>query len=153
VPEEKTPAGDTGVSESGRSRNWGISDHIALLIEQQAMIVSSRFHKICTPEGFIFWTIARRTENFPSRGSWLQSATWLRWRRSSNLYAHALCDERAIRLMKDHFVYDRPLAAKFDKEALQFCNAEPSAFLGGGAVDDGDGWSTIVRHHFPRIFR
>jgi hypothetical protein len=41
-------------------------------------------------------------------------------------FIHALCDERAVRLMKDHLVDDRSFAAKFDEEALQFHNAEPS---------------------------
>src|SRR6266851_7632139 len=50
------------------------------------------------------------------------------------LYVHALCDERAIRLMKDHFVDDRPFTAKFDEEALQFRDAEPSAFLRRKAI-------------------
>src|ERR1700719_4338685 len=50
------------------------------------------------------------------------------------LFVHALCDERAVRLMKDQFVDDRPFAAEFDEEALEFDNAEPSALLRHKAI-------------------
>ena len=47
------------------------------------------------------------------------------------------------RLMKDHFVDDRPFAAKFDKKALQFRNAEPSALLRRKAI----GWLIVGLQH------
>ena len=45
--------------------------------------------------------------------------------------------------MKDHFVDDRSFAAKFDNEALQFRNAEPSAFLRRKAI----GWLIVGLQH------
>src|SRR4051812_25880387 len=45
------------------------------------------------------------------------------------LTLYALCDECAVRLMKDDFVDDGALATEFNDEALQFEYAEPSALL------------------------
>src|SRR5438105_11720369 len=50
------------------------------------------------------------------------------------LLLHALRNEGAVRLMKDHFIDGRPLAAKFNDEALQLDDAEPSSLLGREAI-------------------
>src|ERR1043166_2910151 len=50
------------------------------------------------------------------------------------LVLYALCNECAVRLMKDHFVDDGPLATEFNNEALQFDYAEPSALLRRKAI-------------------
>jgi hypothetical protein len=39
-----------------------------------------------------------------------------------------------VRLMKDHFIHRLPLAVKFDDEALQLDDAEPSFLLGRKAI-------------------
>ena len=50
------------------------------------------------------------------------------------LLLHPLRYEGPVRLMKDHFIDGRPLAAKFDNEALQLDDARPSSLLGREAV-------------------
>ena len=56
------------------------------------------------------------------------------WHLQRPLTRLALGTERAVRLMKDHFIDGLTLAAKFDNEALQFDNAKPSAVLRGKAI-------------------
>ena len=46
-----------------------------------------------------------------------------------SLVLYAPCDERAVRLMKDHFIDDRPFAAKLDDESLQLDDAKSSTVL------------------------
>jgi hypothetical protein len=56
------------------------------------------------------------------------------WHLRRPLTRLALGTERAVGLMKDHFIDGLTLAAKFDNEALQFDNAKPAALLRGKAI-------------------
>jgi hypothetical protein len=49
---------------------------------------------------------------------------------SGSLLLRALRNEGAVRLMKDDFIDDHPLAAKFDDEALQLGDANLLPFSG-----------------------
>ena len=51
---------------------------------------------------------------------------------------HALRNEDAVRLIKDHFIDGRPPATKFDEKAVEFDNTKPSPLLGREARPVGN---------------
>ena len=55
-----------------------------------------------------------------------------------SLLIHSLRNEGAVRLMKDPFIDSLFLAAKFDDEAFQLDDAEPSSLLGRKAIRPAD---------------
>ena len=58
----------------------------------------------------------------------------------------ALCDERAVRLMKDHFVDNVVFTAKFDRKSLQFDDPKSSAVKRCKTV----GWLVVgFQHKLP----